>query len=302
MDMSNIMPLGRYMQIVVNVIVLAALYSLICCGYVLIYRVSRVLNLAHGELMVLGGYFLFSAALWLGSHPVPAFITACIISIVLGFLVYFFLMRYTAGKSVFAAVLVTVSLGILLRGLITLIWTAQNFHPLEKLGMHNTSHTLMKGAVVSTFGIVMVVSAVILYLGLFLCLKFTRWGLRMRAVGENPLLASQRGIELHKFYALSWGVAVFTGGFAGMIQSCDSGLELNMSIIGLKAFPVVLVGGLDSLAGVIPGALIVALAEILAINFINPEISEAAPFFVLLGMLLIRPWGLFGTKEELDRV
>jgi branched-chain amino acid transport system permease protein len=87
-----------------------------------------------------------------------------------------------------------------------------------------------------------------------------------------------------------------------MIQACDNGVEPNLFIIGLKAFPVVLVGGLDSLAGVIPGALIVALAEVLAIQYVSPEASEAAPFFVLLLMLLIRPWGLFGTKEELDRV
>ncbi len=291
-----------FMQLAVNVVVLTALYSLICCGYVLIYKVSRVLNLAHGELMAMGGYFLFTSALWVGVHPMVAFVGACILSLVLGFLIYFFLMRFISGKSIFAGVLVTISLGILLRGLITLIWTAQALHPLEQLGLKNVSYTLMKGAVVSTFGLVTVVSSIVLYTGLFFGLKFTRWGLRMRAVGENPLLSSQRGIRLHLYYAISWAIAVFAAGFAGMIQACDSGLEPNLFVIGLKAFPVVLVGGLDSLAGVIPGALIVALAEILAINYISPEVSEAAPFFVLLCMLLVRPWGLFGTKEELDRV
>ena len=87
-----------------------------------------------------------------------------------------------------------------------------------------------------------------------------------------------------------------------MIQACDTGLEPSMFIIGLKAFPVVLVGGLDSLAGVIVGAFVVALAEMLAIQYISPQASEVAPFAVLLFMLLIRPWGLFGTKEELERV
>jgi branched-chain amino acid transport system permease protein len=124
----------------------------------------------------------------------------------------------------------------------------------------------------------------------------------MRAVGEKPLLAAQRGFGLHKFYALSWGIAVFSGGLAGMFQACDSGLDPSMFVIGLKAFPVVLVGGLDSLMGVIPGAFVVALAEILAIQYISPQASEVAPFAVLLGMLLVRPWGLFGTKEELERV
>lgn len=290
------------MQLVVNVVQLAALYCLICCGYVLIYRTSRVLNLAHGEFMAMGGYFLFTVTVYLIADPIPSFIIACFLSLVLGFGVYFFLMRFMAGESVFAAVLVTVALGILLRGLMTLIWTSQSWHPLQNMKVENASHQLFEGAVISTFGIVMVASTVVLYLALFLSFKFTRWGLRMRAVGENPLLASQRGIGLHKFYALSWGIAVFSGGLAGMIQACDTGLEPGMFIIGLKAFPVVLVGGLDSLAGVIVGAFVVALAEILCIQYISPQASEVAPFAVLLFMLLIRPWGLFGTKEELERV
>lgn len=290
------------MQIIVNTIVLASLYSLICCGFVLIYRSSHVVNLAQGELMAMGGYFLFTVVMGFFKNPFPSFLVASIFCLALGFMVYFFLMRFMAGESVFAAILSTIALGILLRGLITLIWTSQLWHPIEKMGIANSSHLIIKDVVISTFGIMTVISVFLLYLGLFFCLKFTRLGLRMRAVGENPLLASRRGIKLHNYYALSWGIAAFTGGFAGMIQSCDAILDPGMVVIGLKAFPVVLVGGLDSLAGVIPGAFVVATAEILAINYISPQTSEAAPFIVLLVMLLIRPWGLFGTKEELERV
>lgn len=290
------------MQVIVNTLVLASMYSLIGCGFVMIYRTSRVVNLAQGELMAMGGYLLFTVVLALFKDPLPSFLVACIFSLGLGFMVYFFLMRFLTGESVFAAILTTIALGILFRGLITLIWTSQLWHPLERMGIANNSYPLIGDAVISTFAIVTVASAFCLYLGLFLCLKFTRVGLRMRAVGENPLLASRRGIKLHHYYALSWGVAALTSGLAGMIQSCDAILEPGMVAIGLKTFPVVLVGGLDSLAGVIPGALIVAMAEVIAINYISPQASEAAPFVVLLIMLLVRPWGLFGTKEELERV
>lgn len=290
------------MQNAVNLIVLSSLYSLICCGYVLIYRASRVLNLAHGEFMALGGYFLFTVSISLFSNPVSSFILSFIFSLALGFLVYIFLMRFMAGESIFSAVLVTIALGILLRGLITLIWTSQIWYPLKYLGIKNVSYQIIEGAVISTFGIIKIISAILLYLSLFFCLKFTKWGMKMRAIGEKPLLASQRGISLHKYYALSWGIGAFSGGIAGMIQACDSGLDPGMFLIGLKAFPVVLVGGLDSFIGVIPGALAVSLAEILTINYISPQASDVAPFFVLLLILLIRPWGLFGTKEELERV
>ncbi|MFH0957956.1 MAG: branched-chain amino acid ABC transporter permease [Pseudomonadota bacterium] len=289
------------MQIIVNIVVLASLYCLICGGYVLIYRSSRVLNLAHGELMALSAYFLLTVVTSFPGHPFISFGISIGLCFLLGFAVYFFLMRFMTGEAVFAAVLVTISLGILLRGFITLMWTSQSWHPLQFMGIQNTSHLLFGNGVISTFGILAVVTATLVYGFLFLGLKFTRWGLRMRAVGENPLLASQRGINLHWYYALSWALAALTAGLAGMIQACDSGLEPGMFILALTAFPVVLVGGLDSLAGVIPGSLIVASAQIAAIS-ISPQASEVAPFVVLLAMLLIRPWGLFGTKEEWERV
>ena len=114
------------MQVIVNIVVLGSLYCLICCGYVLIYRASRVLNLAHGEIMSLGAYFLFTVAVSLGSHPVLSFISAVVMSLVLGLVTYQFLMRFMTGESAFAAVLVTIAMGILLRGLTTLIWTSQD--------------------------------------------------------------------------------------------------------------------------------------------------------------------------------
>ena len=126
--------------------------------------------------------------------------------------------------------------------------------------------------------------------------------MRMRAAGQNPLLAAQRGIGLHGIYALSWGLATFTGGLAGMLIALDAGLESTLVIIGLKAFPAALVGGLDSLVGALAGSLVVASAEVLLIQYVDPLLSDVVPFFVLLAMLVVRPWGLFGTREELDRV
>jgi len=114
--------------------------------------------------------------------------------------------------------------------------------------------------------------------------------------------AAQRGIGLHGSYALAWGLATFTAGLAGMLLSLDQSLSQTMVFIGLKAFPAALVGGLDSLAGALAGSLIVAAAEVLLIHYVDPLLSDVVPFFVLLAMLAVRPWGLFGTREELDRV
>ncbi len=289
------------MQLVVNILVLASIYALIACGYVLIYRVSRVLNLAHGELMMLGAYGLFATASLFSGHPLAAIVAAALLALAVGGLVYWALMRRLTGEAVLAAVLATIALGILLRGAMVLVWGAQERHPLQVLGVANASHAI-GDARISSVGLTLIAATTAVYAGLYAFLRFTAWGIRMRAAGQNPLLAAQRGIRLHAIYALAWGFATFTGGLAGMLIASESALDQTMVVIGLKAFPAALVGGLDSLAGALIGALVVAAAEVLLIHYVDPLLADVAPFFILLAMLMVRPWGLFGTREELDRV
>jgi len=289
-------------QLVVNVIVLGSIYALIACGYVLIYRVSRVLNLAHGELMMLGAYLVLVTASLFSGHPAMALAAAIFLSLLTGALVYVFLMRRMTGEMVLAAILTTVALGILIRGLVVLVWSAQQQYPAQALGLPNPSLVLLGGARISLWSAVLVLTTIAVYGALFFFLRFGRWGMRMRAAGQNPLLAAQRGINLHGVYALAWSLSTLTGALAGILMALDSGLTTSMPIIGLKAFPAALVGGLDSLAGAFVGGLIVAAAEVLLIYYVDPLLSDVVPFLVLIAMLIVRPWGLFGTREELDRV
>ncbi|MFZ5691502.1 MAG: branched-chain amino acid ABC transporter permease [Pseudomonadota bacterium] len=290
------------MQLLVNIIVLSSIYALIACGYVLIYRVSRVLNLAHGELMMVGSYLLLTTAWMFAGSPVTAIASAVVLSLTVGVLVYLLLMRKMTGEMVLAAVLTTVALGILLRGLMVLIWSAQQQYPAQALGFSNPALALPGGARISLFAAILIGVTIATYAALFTFLRFGAWGVRMRAAGQNPLLAAQRGINLHAVYALAWGLSTLTGALAGMLISLDSGLTGTMVIIGLKAFPAALVGGLDSLVGAIVGALIIGICEVLAIQYIDPLLSDVIPFVVLIAFLIVRPWGLFGTREELDRV
>ncbi len=290
------------MQLVVNVIVLGSIYALIACGYVLIYRVSRVLNLAHGELMMLGAYLVLVTASLFSGHPAMALAAAIFLSLLTGALVYVFLMRRMTGEMVLAAILTTVALGILIRGLVVLVWSAQQQYPAQALGLPNPSLVLLGGARSSLWSAVLILTTIAVYGALFFFLRFGRWGMRMRAAGQNPLLAAQRGINLHGVYALAWSLSTLTGALAGILMALDSGLTTSMPVIGLKAFPAALVGGLDSLAGALVGGLIVAAAEVLLIYYVDPLLSDVVPFLALIAMLIVRPWGLFGTREELDRV
>ena len=290
------------MQLAANIAVLAAIYAMISCGYVLIYRVSRVLSLAHGELMMLGAYGLAATASLFSGHPLVAIAVSVGLAFLVGIAVYAALMWRMTGESVLAAVLATIALGILLRGAMILFFGTQTQYPLQSLGWANASIPLAASARVSAAGLALIVLTAAVYAGLFAFLRLSRWGIRMRAAGQNPLLAAQRGIRLHGVYALAWGLATLTGGLAGMLIAADAGIEATLVTIGLKAFPAALVGGLDSLAGALVGAFIVATAEVLLIHFVDPLLSDVVPFFVLLAMLAVRPWGLFGTREELDRV
>ncbi|HEY9530968.1 MAG TPA: branched-chain amino acid ABC transporter permease [Burkholderiales bacterium] len=289
------------MQLAVNILVLAAIYALISCGYVLIYRVSRVLSLAHGELMMLGAYGLYLTASLFDGHPLVAVAAALVLAVLVGVAVYLALMWRMTGESVLAAVLATIALGILLRGAMILAFGTQTQHPLRDLGWSNASLELA-GARISTVGLTLIVATLAMYGALFAFLRLSRWGIRMRAAGQHPLLAAQRGIGLHGIYAASWGLATLTGGLAGMLLAADAGLEGTLVTIGLKAFPAALVGGLDSLVGALLGSLAIAAAEVFVIHYVDPLLSEVVPFVVLLAMLIVRPWGLFGTREELDRV
>lgn len=291
------------MQLAINIAVLASIYALITCGYVLIYRVSRVLSLAHGELMMLGAYGLYATSSLFSGHPLVAIAAAGALAVMVGVLVYLALMWRMTGESVLAAVLATIALGILLRGMMILVFGTQTRHPLADLGMTNVSIAVGSGgARISGVGLALLLCTAGAYGLLFAFFRFSRWGIRMRAAGQNPLLAAQRGIGLHGIYALAWGLATFTGGMAGMLLACDAGLEGTMAVLGLKAFPAALVGGLDSLLGALLGSLVIAGAEVLMVHYVDPILSDVVPFVILLAMLIVRPWGFFGSREELDRI
>ncbi len=290
------------MQSLVNILVLGSLYALIACGYVIVYRTSRVLSLAHGELMMVGAFGLWVTIGLFASLPLAAALGALVLSAAVGLAVYAALMRRMTGQAVLAAVLATIALGILLRGLAVLIWGPTERHPLAALGWDNLVLTLPAGARISIIDASIVGTTFTCYAALFAFLRFSPWGIRMRAAGQSPLLAAQRGISLHVIYALSWSIATLTGGCAGMLLALNTALDQTMVVIGLKAFPAALVGGLDSLGGAALGALVIATAEVLVIQFVSPLLADVVPFVVLLAMLIVRPWGLFGTREELDRV
>ncbi|NIR32750.1 MAG: branched-chain amino acid ABC transporter permease [Gammaproteobacteria bacterium] len=287
------------MEFVATVIVLASTYALLAAGIVIVYKASRVINFAHGEFAIVGGYVFFSVGMLAGGSVGLAVAGAFLFSLCVGLLTYAVLMRRLVGEPFYVGILVTVGLAILLKAAIIIIWKAQRVSIV--LG-DAAVFSFPSGGSLSFADMFSVTAAVAFYLALFLFFRFSRLGIQFRGTAENPLLASQRRVNVHAILALAWAIAVFAACLSGVLYGSRALLGPESVVIGLSGLTAALVGGLDSLRGALLGALIVAFAEYTTVRLVDPILSEAVPFFILLLVMSVRPWGLFGTKEEFERV
>jgi len=287
------------MQLIVSSIILSAMYALLGCGFITIYKASRVLNFAYADLALVIGYLAATMASFIGGPVIVPIAVSLLLSFVLGLVVYTLLVRPMIGESLLATIILTVALGIILNALAVLIW--QGSMETISLGWR-AYYRFPWGIAVSSTEIITLICAVVIFLGLSAFYRFSKIGRHMRATAENILLSAQRGINIFFITGAAWGIGVFVTGVAGVLFGANYGVSLHMGNMVIKGLAVALVGGLDSLAGAIPAALIVAFAERLTAYYINPRLADTVPFIIMLVVLLIKPWGILGTKEELERV
>jgi branched-chain amino acid transport system permease protein len=288
------------LQGLLTIAVLTSVYAILASGVVVLYRGSRVLNLAHGEISVLLGYAFASIGLGLTGSIFGGVIVAAVLCVVLGIAVFYALMRHLVGQPFYVTVLATIGIAILAKAAILLFWGGRATN--IQLGLSYPIYRFEGGGWLSMLDAMTVVSAVIFFVLLNFFLTRTRLGIQFRAVAENPLLASQRGTNVNKVLITAWIVALIAASLAGILYGSRSVLSLQTVIIGIGGLTAALVGGLDSLRGSIAGALFVAVAEYATIRWIDPVLSEAIPFILLLAVMTWRPWGIFGTPEDIQRV
>jgi branched-chain amino acid transport system permease protein len=288
--------------VIADIVVLASIYALLALGYVIVYRTSRVLNFAHGDVFMVGGYLTFAMVSALSLTPMLALPTSFVGGAVVGILVYAVLMAPMAGHSVFAAVLVTIGLGIVIRGATLIGFGGQIIYPGRVLGVTNEPVTLFGGFVLTSLEIYIVASAVVLVASLLAFFRYSSVGIRMRAASEDSGLAAYRGTNIHLLFALAWGIATAIAMYTSALYSFSQQLNPTLSEVGLRGLAVALVGGMDSIKGTIPAALLIAALEIATQRYVSAQASEAVPFFMLVIVLLARPWGFLGTKEAIDRI
>ncbi len=288
------------MEFLATIVILTCTNALLAAGIVILYKAGRTVNLAHGELAIVGGYVFYSASLS-GSDPSLPFAIAGALaySICMGVFIYVSMMRRLVGEPFYVAILVTVGIAIVLKSAIIVIWKAERLT--IDFGVAPAVY-FSGGATLSYMDITGVVLTIAFFVALFLFFQFTRLGVQFRGTAENALLASQRGVNVNFVLSLAWVIAIGAATMSGVFFGARAFLSTDAVMIGLAGLTAALVGGLDSLRGAIAGAFIVAAAQYLTVRLIDPVLSEAVPFLILLAVMSIRPWGLFGTMEELDRV
>jgi len=289
-----------FIQLLVNGISLGFLYGLAAMGFVMIFKSSSVLNFAHGELLAAGAFIFLALVTWAKLPIFLAFIITLLGSFILGFVIERLFLRRLIGESLIYVIMLTVGLASLFKGLMLLIWGG-NLYVYPDFLPANLSIQLGNVNIPPVYAVSTAIGLIFLtFFGLFF--KFSSQGIYMRSVADNQTASLSLGVNVRRVFALSWAIAALVAGMSGIVLGTINGINVHdLSSVGLKVFPVVILGGLDSIGGAIIGGLIIGLLETFTGGYLSPSLRDVIPYIVLVFILLIRPYGLFGLVE-IERV
>ena len=289
-----------FLQLLVIGLSIGFLYALAALGFVMIFKSSSVLNFAHGELLAIGAFLFLVLSAWAKVPIVVAFAVTLAGSFALGFIVERFFLRPLIGEALIEVIMLTVGLAAMFKGLLLFIFGGDiHVYPkfLPKALNLNLGNIQIPSVYIATF----IIGIIFLVLfGLFF--KYSSQGIYMRSVADNQSAALSLGVHVRRVFALSWAIAALVCAMSGIVLGILNGISVHdLSTIGLKVFPVVILGGLDSIGGAIVGGVIIGLLESFTGGYISNSLKEIIPYIVLILILMVRPYGLFGLVE-IERV
>lgn len=270
------------------------LYALAALAFVIVYKATRVVNIAIGEFLMMGAYVFYAFAAGMAWPVWAAIAGAVALSAVLGALVERVTIRPMLGESPISVFMITVGLASILVGVVELIWTADQ----RRLPEFMPRAPVMVGeAFVAPkvfYGFWVALALVLLVLAVF---RYWRGGVALRATASDQGAAYAMGINVPRVFSLSWAAAGAIAAVSGVIVGAIGGISSSMGVFGLSVLVVVIVGGLDSVAGALVGGIFIGLLEAWAGAYLGGEYKLLATFVVLVAVLMMRPYGLFGTRE-----
>jgi branched-chain amino acid transport system permease protein len=290
------------MSLLSNGVLIGLMYSLIALGFVLVYKATDAVNFAQGEFVMIAGFVAVGALTVAGIPLGLSILSALVAMIAFGFALERVMLRKLIGRPVIAVVMATIGLAAILRGLGPFgIFQGTRTLPLPLRDEPFILGPLFIPPIQLVGGLV----SLLFLAGFGLFFLKSRKGIAMRAVADNQQVAMAMGINVQRYFGLAWAMTGVVSALGGVLWGNMLGVDVNLALVGFKVFPVVILGGLDSIPGAIIGGLIVGIVENVAAGYVDPYVGggtkDFAPYVLMIVALMIRPYGIFG-KRIIERV
>jgi branched-chain amino acid transport system permease protein len=285
----------EFLQVMITGLGQGCLYGLIALGFVLIYKATEIVNFAQGDLLMMGAFF---AVAYAGIPGVPfwlAFLLTIVSMAVFGYLLDMLVVRSMIGESQFSVIILTISIGFILRAVAGGIW-GSDILSLET--PYSGEMANFGGLVIGQEYLVVIAGTIILSLALYLFFRYSNLGIAMQAASQNQLAAYYMGIPVKRVFSLIWAISALVAAVAGTLMAPISLVSPQMGFIGIKAFAAAVIGGFGSLPGALIGGLIIGSSEQLAGTYLSTGFQEISAYVIMFLVLTVRPQGLFAQIQQ----
>jgi branched-chain amino acid transport system permease protein len=295
--------MAYFLQLAFAGIAQGCIYALIGLGFSIIFKASEVINFAQGDLLLVGAYVV-SAGVFEWHLPfLVALLLGLLITVLIGLIFERLVLRRMIGRPVFTILMITIGLDIILRTVVMIIWGSQTTPAATPFSL--TSGFTLSGVHLGANDLWTIAVTVVLCAALFYFFRYTRYGLAMRATALDQEAALAVGIDIRTVYALAWALAAAIATLGGVFLAIDSlTIDPNFGNAALVAFPAIILGGLDSVSGAVVGGIVIGLTQVLTAGYesriasiVGAGVHEITPYLIMIVILLIRPYGLFGSRK-----
>lgn len=275
-----------------------AILALAALGFVLIYKATGVINFAQGEFLLVGAYTFYAAFVLLGLPFSVAVLVGAIVAIALALVVEKFVLRPLIGENPISVIMVTIGLSLFLKAVVQMFFGTSvrempSILPKDSISLFGGQVPLNRLLVIAIATVVLVIFTVFF--------RRSRHGIAMRAVADDQQAAMTMGISVRRIFAMAWALAAVSALIAGILLADVAAVDRNIAAFGLLVFPVVIFGGLDSVPGTIVGGLTIGILKQMVSGYADPGLAEVIPYVILVAILMIKPYGLFG-EVRIERV
>jgi branched-chain amino acid transport system permease protein len=286
-------------QLLVNGLIVGTLYGVVAMSFVLIYKATQVVNFAQGEFLLIGAWVCW----WLlTKYQLPFYLgmpITLVFMLIFGVALQVIVLRPMIGEPIISVIMVTIGLSTVFQAAMKWIF-GTNLQPFPPVFATQSVNIL--GLQIQTVYLMSLAVSLAMMAGMAWFFRASKYGLAMRATAFNQQVAQSLGVPVKTVFAMAWAISAVVSAVAGVVVAVVNGVSAGLSAYGIKVFPAVILGGLDSIAGAVIGGVIIGLLENLA-HFVDSQylhwgnLYEIAPFYVLIIILMIKPYGLFGTKD-----